>query len=234
MRVRIPGFPTEVSKPIELPDIGELLMYPAFQLILAEDFRKCATEFQRFLFDRVPLKNNKKFVYVRSGVWLLEPGTRSHVRRDGDWHFDCDSPYGHRNPDQQFYILSSPCLALTEFNLAPVEIESPPDETYGDLQRRICRSPQDFGVVGRAIEPCRVYTVENHLHRAVEPSRIEFRFFLRVVESDVPREWRTTPLRSVPLRSSDTGEAHSHILYDREGVKLLYPSALKPMTSSEM
>jgi hypothetical protein len=211
MKVYIPGFPTEVSEPIELPDIGELLMYPAFHGISGDDFLKHATEFQRYLFNKIPLKNDKKNVIVRSGVWLLKPRTRSHVSNTGDWHFDSDP---------RVFILSSPCSALTEFNLNPLVIQSSSDETRLALGNRISRSPKKFGVVGRQIDPGRIYTFEEHLHRAVDPKRIEFRFFFRVKETDEPPVL-TVPVTQLYLHSVD-GPERPHIEYSPGKVSIYF------------
>lgn len=216
MIVRIPGFPTEVSDPIELPDIGELLMYPAFQSISADDFVKHATCFQRYLLGRIPLRNDRKNVIVRCGVWLLEPGTGSHVDAVGEWHFDADP---------RVFVLSSPSSALTEFNANPIAVDSNEGETRKELGKRINRTPTRFGIVARKIEPCRVYTFEDHLHRAVSPSRIEFRFFLRVKETDeLPQ--LTTPLKQLFLRKAGKPE-RLNIDYSSDKVSIHVPLALR-------
>lgn len=221
--VHIPGFPGEVSAPVELPDIGELLMYRPFGTILAEDYLRYANSFQRYLFELIPLKNNRKFVSLRSGVWLLQPGSRSHVTRLANWHID-GGPNAHREPDQVVHILQSKCLALTEFNSQPLVITSPPNETRVTFSDRICRDPAACGVVGRSVEPGRVYTFTNHLHRAVEPVRIEFRFVLRVCETDtLPFEHqRSAAMKAVNLRLVDTPEQQRHIEYLQDRVSIFY------------
>jgi len=45
--ISVPGFPEDVSGQIELPDIGELLVSPAFQNISAENFLKYATDYDQ-------------------------------------------------------------------------------------------------------------------------------------------------------------------------------------------
>ena len=198
-------------------------MYPAFQGIGADDFLRCATDFQRHLFNKIPLKNDKRYVIVRLGVWLLRPGTRSHVNHHGDWHIDGGSDYDHLHPEQRVFILSSPCSALTEFNLNPLEVESSPNETLTDFYKRISTAPEEFGVIGQAIEPCRIYTFANHLHRAVDPKRMEFRFYLRVRETDAPDISTTKPLRTVSLRDAGTGVERRHIEYSQDKVSIYYP-----------
>lgn len=201
-------------------------MYPPFQAIDASNFMRSATDFQRYLFNKLPLRNDRKSVLVRSGVWLLEPGTRSHVRTKGDWHIDGTSDHAHIRSDERTFILSSPCSALTEFNVNPLEIESSPSETRNELTSRIGRCPEEFGVIGRQIDPCRIYTFENHLHRAVDPKRVEFRFFLRVTEIDKPPS-QTGPLKRVSLRSTE-GIERPNIEYGTEKVSIYFPRQLRP------
>jgi hypothetical protein len=225
MRISLPGFPAPLTDPIELPDIGELLMYPPFQNIGADEFNKHATDFQRYLFERIPLRNDRKHVIVRSGVWLLEPGSRSHVALDGDWHIDGNSDFDHLKPDERIFILSSPCSALTEFNLHPLTIDSTPQETRRELTSRIRESPERYGVVARPIEPRRIYMFENHLHRAVNPKRIEFRFFLRVRETNADAVRKYEPLTNIVLTDSTNGERRQHMEYRRDHIRIYYPRA---------
>ena len=226
MKVVIREFPEVLSKPIELPDIGELLMYPAFQNISAEDYWKHGTEFQRYLLSKIPLVHDKRYVSVRSGVWLLEPGTRSHVRLAGGWHIDGDAEMDHVIPEQRVYILSSACTAMTEFNLNRLEIGSDASETRMKFTARIRSTPEKFGVVGKAIEPNRIYMFSNHLHRAIDPERIEFRFFFRVRESDVLDISHAKPLRGVTLNSAVTGEQRPNIDYRSDRVVIHRPRSL--------
>jgi hypothetical protein len=225
MKVHLPGFPTEVSEPIELPDIGELLMYPAFQAIHADDFMKHATDFQRYLLGKTPLRNDRKYVLIRSGVWLLEPNTRSHVSNAGTWHIDGIADDSHTRPDERVFILSSPCSAVTEFNLNPLEIDSDPAETRKNFANRIAREPDKYGVIPRKIEACRIYTFENHLHRAVDPQRVEFRYFLRVRETD---EGASTVKPIKELHIHNVGEANRvNIEYHANKLSIYYPQCLQ-------
>ena len=224
MKVHVPGFPTEVSEPIELPDIGELLLYPAFQAIHADDFLKHATSFQRYLFDKTPIKNDRKYVLIRSGVWLLAPNTRSHVITAGDWHIDGIVEDCHLRPDERVFILQSACSALTEFNLNPLEIESDPSEPRRKFVNRIAREPEKYGVIPRKIEPCRIYTFENHLHRAVNPRRVEFRFFLRIRETDAPAQ-KSTPIKELFIHDVG-GEDRLNVQYDINKLSIYYPQPL--------
>lgn len=227
MTVLIPGFPIPMNQVIDFPDIAELLMYPQFQCIDAEDYRRYATDFQRYLLDQLPLKNDKGHVLIRSGVSLLEPGVRSHTGGNGDWHIDGIGPLDHVVPLERVHIVCSPCKALTEFNLCPLAIEALDGETRQQFCRRIRACPSSFGVVPQAIQPGRVYTFENHLHRAVEPSRIEFRFFFRVRETDEVPETRK-PLTKVHISAVQEKVTSVQIRYDESGVWVARPRAMQP------
>lgn len=232
MLVRLPGFPIATGPTVELPDIGELLFYPAFHGIGAEAYRRYASAFQKRLLDRLPLRHDRKNVLIRSGVWLLEPWGRTHVNRSGDWHIDGKGDCDHIEPQERVHILSSPCRALTEFNVNPLQIESVSNETRFQLASRLRDNLAAFGVIGRAIEPCRVYTFENHLHRAVEPERIEFRFFFRVRETDDP-PFTTAPVDKQYIHCVSTGKKIASIIYHQEGLVLQYPRTLRDPQGSE-
>jgi hypothetical protein len=66
---------------------------------------------------------------------------------------------------------------LTEFNLNRLEIDSQPSENRRAFVHRVCQDPRKFGVVASKIEPCRIYSFENHLHRAVDPQPWNFGIF---------------------------------------------------------
>lgn len=221
-KVSIPGFPSKVGGPYDLPDIGELLLFPAFQGIAPEDFRHYATDFQKYIFDQIPLRNDKKNVLIRSGVWLLQPRTRSHVSGRGDWHIDGMGDYDHILPRERVYILSSPCHALTEFNVNPLEIESRDGENRYQFVSRIKRNPFAYGIVGLPIKPCQLYLFENHFHRAVEPDRIEFRFFLRVRETDA-LPFSKEPLKNLEICDVGSRQGIANIDYTSDGVLIRYP-----------
>ena len=225
MKVHVPGFPTEVSDPIELPDIAELLMYPAFQAIDADNFLKHATDFQRYLFGKVPIRNDRKYVLIRSGVWLLEPNSRSHVMTSGGWHIDGVADDCHVCPDERVFILASPCSALTEFNLNPLEVESEPGESRKHFMNKIAREPEKYGVIPRMIEPGRIYTFENHLHRAIDPKRIEFRYFLRVRETDSAGN-KSTPIKDLFIHDVG-GPDRINIHYDANKISIYYPRSMQ-------
>jgi hypothetical protein len=225
----IPGFPTEVSEHIDMPDIAELLMYPAFQGILAEDFMKHATEFQKFLFNKIPLRHDTKHVTVRSCVNILEPSFRSHVGsgRNAGWHIDGINDFDFREPSERVFILSSDCKALTEFNVNPIKVTDSPDhEKRGQFFNRLNNNLESFGVVGKTIEPNRIYTFENHLHRAVDPTRIEFRYFLRVRETNGTDVFSKKPLNKIFLTDGFTGKNYENVDYVQDKLVIHYPRSL--------
>jgi hypothetical protein len=220
MKLIAPGFPREVGHQIDLPDIGELLFAPFFQGISADDYLNYATDFQKSLFARVPLRNDRRYVTVRSGVWLLEPGTRSHVNRFGDWHIDGLLNKGFR---ERYHILSSSCTALTEFNCNALEEEFMEGETYNGILNRLAKEAR---IRGQAILPNRIYTFDDHIHRAVDPGRIEFRFFFRVQESDDAPPTAFTPLPRLKIRCCLTGTDLLNIEQHADRVSITMPRNL--------
>jgi hypothetical protein len=223
---KFPGFPDVVTAPIALPDMGELLLYPAFQTIEADKFLQYASDFQKSLFDKVPLCHDRRIVAVSAAVWLLRPGTRSHVTRAGrnGWHVDGSTFTSHLFPDDRIYILSSPCSCLTQFNENPIEIPVLTNESSREFCQRIDSDPSRYGIQGRSIEPCRIYMFQNHIHRAVDPTRVEFRFFLRVRETDEQIQTTSSPMKKVYLGDADSGARHLHIEYQEDRVSILFPS----------
>lgn len=226
----IPGFPPCLSGQIDLPDMGELLLSPAFQNIEAEDFMKSATGFQKELLSAIPLKHDRKYVSVRMGVWLLQCGTRSHTDGAGDWHIDGHHPQGldrdHIVPCERVFIMSSPCTALTEFNDTELSVPAQEDESRNSFINRVRKTEIHHQLAPRAIQPCRIYEFDRHFHRAVEPKRIEFRFFIRIVETDSACKLRL-PLKNVSILDLATSQRHVNIAYELDRVSIFLQDRLK-------
>lgn len=220
--IEIPGFPAEVGNRVELPDMAELLLSPQFQRIGAEDFRRHATPFQNHLLEVVPLRNDRRYVLIRMGVSILAPGLRSHTKGTGDWHIDGTGQRDHALPQERVFILSSPCSCLTEFNAVPFIVRAPERETRRQFTARVRAHAAELGIVPRPIEPQRVYTFTNHLHRAVEPARTEFRFFLRVRETDVAPA-TTLPIAEVKISEVCADREVPHMRYGPGRLTIFHP-----------
>lgn len=195
---KIPGFPKEVSEKIEMPDIAELLSYPMFHIAEAETVRKYGTEFQKKLLDIAPLRNNTKHVTILSMVHVVYPNIRTMTffgegNVDGrEWHIDGEdfgsgNDFDHLEPIETCHLLLGHTQFVTEFADKDIFIIQPEianmtreefntylnNKLYSDLK-------------GIPIENGKLYTFSNHIHRAVEPKRMEFRYSFRIRETNRP------------------------------------------------
>jgi hypothetical protein len=185
-----PGFP-EVGKKIDMPDIAELLSYPMFRVAEAETVRKLGTDFQRMLLDSVPLVHDTKHVTVYSAVHLLYPGvrpitmgtTKPNVK---EWHVDGleGVETEHLNPTDRAHLLLAHTTFPTVFNASPVEIPNAEYMTYNDFNKYVSTTEMDLDE--REAELGVFHTFTNHIHRAQNPTRLEFRFSFRVRETNRP------------------------------------------------
>jgi len=192
MKFTIPGFPEEVSEAVELPDFAELLTYPMFLRATPETVRSHGTDWQRMLLELTPFRHEHPYQSVTTGVHIQAPGYRTLVgptlASQGPhhgWHIDGSAAGDHLTGAERVYLMESPCTSLTQFNELPIEIDVDPAvlEDRSRLIRHITENASSLGIRGRAIPPARIVTFTNHLHRAVVPRRMEFRFFWRARES---------------------------------------------------
>lgn len=194
MGFTLSGLP-EVSKTIDMPDIGELLCYPMFQNADPEAFLKYAPEFLRYLFHQVPLKNNRKYVTVYSSTHLTYPnvrtmthfGERALGNPDSEWHIDSLGEYDYQVPSEGVHLLLSHCEARTEFNTHPIDFShlpsNMPKTDFINIFHRLVRE-KDPRIEATMIDQNRIYTFDNHMHRATNPTGIELRYSFRVRETD--------------------------------------------------
>lgn len=205
-KVKLEGFPTQVGKEIELPNIAELLLYPFFLNAPADEFYKRGTDFHRKLINSAPLKHDKKYITITSHVQLLSPGDRAVVNKIGydlEWHIDCHVFGKHRD---RFHILMSDCSALTEFNTEPAEVETDDQITQLNFIRQLNDNEEKLGLKPKKVEPNRFTTFETHVHRAINPAQHEFRYFIRIAESN----------QLVPFGIDKAFNNHSNILRGRD------------------
>jgi hypothetical protein len=188
------GFPTEIGNEIELPDMAELLAYPSFFDVSADDFYKYGTEFQKYLLDKTPLKNDKKTVSVLCQVKYLSKDTRSCTPvRAGwgghyEWHIDneADNSHIYTVPRDRVHLMTSQTTSMTEFLADEVSIPLPLDTPYTEFKEYLHDFP--YLLKGKPMPANRIVTFDNHMHRATPSQRIEFKFMFRVVETDRERQ----------------------------------------------
>lgn len=184
VRLNMPGFPEQVGEYIDFPNDGELLQYPYFNWALAEEVREHGTEFQKSLLDRAPLRNNKKYVYVVNSFRYLYPGIFANLPEFGprnEWHTD------GLLADNFVHIIMSDVSCRTEFNTTPFTLEVPEEELnngYTWFLKEGMEKDKEWGLSPRQVDGQRFVTFTNHVHRASIPSKYEFRFFFRVIETD--------------------------------------------------
>lgn len=186
-KLQIHGFPNEISNKIEMPDIAELLMYPLFTRMEAENFFKYATDFQKKLFDMCPLKNNTRHVIVLSTVTILDPRKRvitypnSH---GGEWHVDGTFGSMFEQKDT-LHLLLSHTTATTEFNTNAMELDLHEGMTRREFGALINSNKIEPLLVPKSIETDKICTFNSyHIHRPIPSKNIQFRFTFRVSETD--------------------------------------------------
>ena len=183
--MHIPGFP-EATDPVELPDIAELLVQPMVYKMDADEFRRRGTELQRWLLDRVPLTNRRRYVSVSVKVNLFYPGSAvesGEIRRERPWHRDGNMDLFKINPDVH-HLLLTPCEVLTEFNTQPFQLQVP--ETFSVPQLMQVINNGRIKPQGRRMPANCLVTFGDHLHRPIDTraTHHQFRYSFRVVESD--------------------------------------------------
>lgn len=190
----IPGFPEQVSEVIETPDIAELLMYPMFYAAHAETVMKHGTEWQKKILDKLPLKNNSRYVTVLALPSIMRPGMRAMTtlsereNPDYEWHIDGNEERSHEHlfPTDTCHLFLAHTSNPTEFNVNPIEIRHRDVfmKNRIDFCTHFVTNIDKYKPEARKAELNKIYTFSNHLHRSMIPDKIEFRYTIRVRETD--------------------------------------------------
>jgi hypothetical protein len=223
----IKGFPGHSSNYIETPDIAELVIAPIFSRCDPDRFRKYATDFQKSLLDLTPLKNNYKYLVIDSYIQLLQPntcpvGTRSGLGYLHEWH--CDGVTNMFDEPTSFHLFQTKCDSVTEFNEHPIEIEIEENTRINRFnEQATLNAEKEWNVKGKKMDNNKFLTFTNHLHRAVQSNKTEFRYFFRVTESNwiSPAMDRKQPIdRSFSFRIGDNGtsQRYDSIIHNSNGV----------------
>lgn len=221
------GFPDVSPEVIELPNIAELLFYPSV-CGLAEDVYKKAPDFYKTLLDKAPLQNNKKYVTVASQLQFLHPGVRTNpntpgfVIEDDQWHYDA-----HIN-----HIFISEASCSTEFNVKPMLLDIDERVDLAVLSTYIHQNQEKLGIQTKRIPHNQFVTFDiQHMHKATQPTQIEFRFFMKIVESDTPpfgdlpeNILRYSSAVFKPFHTPDAGRLPSVALDKERGHLTIYPN----------
>lgn len=194
------GFP-EMSSPIEMPSIEEILYLPMFQIADIDMVYKEGGETYRRLLDQAPIKGDRKYIGVWGYLQFLRPNAVS-ISYDSRWHIDSNKTAFGSEEEDRYHLIVTDCTALTEFNTNPITL-TVNEEIFNmpKMDQYIGNNADILGFEPKKIEPNRFVTfTPHHVHRAIEPSVPEFRFALRIVESNhyipiVPEKARTIESR---------------------------------------
>ena len=132
-------------------------------------------------------------------------------------------------PEETVHLLLSGSQFVSEFNVNPIEIEDPEllRSSLNGFNGRLNRRDSELDIVGRPIENDRIYTFQNHIHRATPPTRIEFRYSWRVRatnRTDVPAREHQMPDRNV-FYNAMTRRWETNIERANSTITLYYPEA---------
>lgn len=226
----VPGFPDEISNEFFMPDVGELLFMPMFAACPIEDFMKQAHPWQKWVVEQIPFRNDHKYITVVMWPCLLEPNIRTHVRHvyKDSWHIDGATNFDYRIQDERVFLAVNDVDAVTEFNTTPLEIDFPEDLPNTDFIPWMNDHADELGIKGKKMEPFRWHTFYNHIHRAVEPERLEIRYLMRVRETNDERE----PQQRQPIGQSlyfnlATDSSVPSVVHTPEGVLIRPPLILQ-------
>lgn len=194
------GHPTQMSEEIELPDMGELMMYPYFVDTDLDSAYKHATWFQRKLIDMVKIDDSKKRYSLRSHVQIMVPNYRACTggggagsKENDEWHIDNEEtenrPGSILHEDRDIVtLLTNKTSAMTIFNKNEIKINLEPHEV--DLMSFIqanFRAGNPLGIEGWEMPANRLVTFTNHLHKPSIINKIEMRYMFRLVQTNRER-----------------------------------------------
>ena len=171
-----------ISDKIELPKIVDLIRMPFYNWVSFEDAYKHGNSDFRNLLDKVPLKNDKKYVTLNCYTHFLTPNVTPAPR--GNWHIDVDRT--DFKDSNHVHLLLSDCTSVTEFIDKDIILENF-DENSSPLEVELYFNRNLLNTITPVkFETSRFMTFDGpyHFHRAVKSKRDEFRFMLRINESN--------------------------------------------------
>jgi hypothetical protein len=208
------GFPTQAESKIELPDIAELLEQNFHEGVSCDDLYKYGSQIYRDILDKTPLGNDRKYAVLTARVQILRPNEIS-IKYHDDWHVDGQNSFFDCN--NRIHLLVSNCTSLTEFNVNPFELEVQDNAKLDDINKIVNK----MDLTPKSIEPNRFYTFDvKNAHRAVNPSRTEFRFMFRIIESNThePRMYKESMKNSSHIYKIGKRDSDPNITKTRDGI----------------
>lgn len=196
---------------VEIPNIAELLHFPILQHCDMEFALNHSCVGLRELLQAVPLRNDRKYITVHTQLQYLTPNAVSVPR--ATWHFDTIK-WNDENACRTHLLLSN-CSALTEFSCHDIEIDGYDYSTprYQELESHINERSSMFSPIMMPSDRF-VSFIGLTPHRCTRPKQREFRYMLRVIESDYlsPKdggEFLYSQVFIEPLTSEPDGSAAS-------------------------
>jgi hypothetical protein len=185
-------FPERITDNIELPDMAELLTVPFVNCLTPEELYELGDKTLIRLYESCNLIGGYEYVYIDCYTQLLHPDrTAINVRTTGDylheWHIDGVHKIWDEKPST-FHILCSECVAKTMFNVNPVTVDLDETKSVFDLITTFNENIDEWGVEGKKMPSNSFVTFDTHLHNSTQPLSKEFRFFMRVIETDIKYE----------------------------------------------
>ncbi len=178
----IEGFPAIHDIELEMPSVAELLSVPFWDRCSAEDVYKYGGDVGRYFLNKVPIKNDMKYVNVWINLQLLKPGVGS-IKYKYNWHLDGSKvPFGAH---ERLFLVISDCTATTEFNKNRIEHYVDSEISHEDYDKYVNENAENIGIAGERVPPNKfIEFTSSHAHRATNPLKEEFRFLFRVCESN--------------------------------------------------
>ncbi len=181
--IRIEGFETvKVGNQIDVINVEEMLRsFPFCSQCDLWDLYKFGNVDLIHILDSLELTNKYKYISVNMMVQFLSPRTTPAPR--GNWHFDANG--FDEDKESHIHLLVSNATSLTEFMTNDIVLEQFDKHTPMDqVEIYLNRNLQLFKPVSILPNHFITFNGAKHLHRAVRPKNHEFRFTLRVLESN--------------------------------------------------
>lgn len=169
------------SEFIELPNIFDLLHFPFCGVADFEDLYRFGNEDLRSIMNKIPLKNNNKYVTVNMTTQLLTPNVTPAPR--GNWHFDTNS--FKSSEETTIHLLMSESTALTDFMEEDLTLDQF-NESSDVCDVEIFLNQNLHLIKPKTAESNKILTFNggSHFHSANKAKRDELRFMIRVMESN--------------------------------------------------
>jgi hypothetical protein len=178
MKYKINGMPL-AGQELYMENYGTLLTMPWFQYVELEEAKRTCP-YYRYLLDNAPIVGDKKRILVTAQLQYLTPDSSS-IQYDDNWHVDGNITGEF---EDRMHLLVSPCSALTKFNSEPLTLDVD-GTSYQAINQAVVDNYSHLDEFARSVEPNRFYTFDkSHAHRAVHPRAPEFRFMMRIIETD--------------------------------------------------